>query len=193
MYQLSSLVSDTIGLAADAVVMRGRRTIERFDADPVFERQRQRKAGREVRLFAAAAQSGGKQSGIQHLFHGIGSFHRLPRRLDIAAQEHQRARRHFGHADGVVRDVERVADVRLPCRVFLGLEGVHADHVPILETGVGGEDRNAFARIFVRKRMVGLADGVRLARNAVRESCTTVECRGSLTIGTSPTPTYWFQ
>ena len=137
--------------------VRGRRrAVERGDAHAVRQRERERKAGREVRLLRA-----GEPPALERLLLRVAPRHGLTRWPNVAAQERQRARRHLRHPHRVERDVERIADVRLPARVALRLEGVDDDRVPVLERAVRRGDRNPLRRPFIGEWVVELAHRVR--------------------------------
>jgi hypothetical protein len=77
------------------------------------------------------------------LFAGIGSQNCFSFVLFISTDKHQRPGGELRHLHRVQRDIEGVADVRLPIGRQLRLEGIPEDAVPILQRGIRG-DGNAF-------------------------------------------------
>ena len=96
---------------------------------------------------------------LEHLLGRVGAGDRLASGRDVRPGEEQGSGRHLNHFHRVERDVEVVGDEALVLAVDLRLEGVEEDAVPVLECGVGREDRDHLAGVLVRVRVVDLAHG----------------------------------
>src|SRR5262249_26826047 len=115
-------------------------------------------ARREVWFFGS-----GQSDAVLNLLSRIRPLRDLSRIAHVTAHKHQSSGGELRHLDRVVRDVEGIADYRLPLRRGLRLEGVPEDAVPVLQRRIYGQNRDALARVIVGKGMIDLAHSVRFA------------------------------